>query len=119
MPKQYLTDIPSIASKMSLKNIQNNLDGNQYFTLLHHSKAYHQLYLHLDNYKLTAFIAPWGFYKCIKIPFGLMNVPAAVQRFMKNCLWDYRDKYAIPCLDDLLIFLKTFEGHLNHIKLVL
>ena len=48
-----------------------------------------------------------------------MNAPAAVQRFMKNCLWDYRDKYAIPYLDDLLIFLKTFEEHLNHIKLVL
>ena len=48
-----------------------------------------------------------------------MNAPAAVQRFMKNCLWDYRDEHAIPYLDDLLIFLKTFEEHLNHIKLVL
>ena len=49
-----------------------------------------------------------------------MNVPAVTfQRFMEPCLVDYRDKFAIPYLDDLLIFSKSFEEHLNHIKLVL
>ena len=48
-----------------------------------------------------------------------MNAPAAFQRFMEHCLGDYRDIFAVPYLDDLLIFSKTFEEHLNHIKLVL
>ena len=48
-----------------------------------------------------------------------MNAPATFQRFMEHCLGDYRDNFAIPYLDDLLIFSKTFEEHLNHIKLVL
>ena len=38
---------------------------------------------------------------------------------MKHCLGDYRDNFAVPYLDDLLIFSKTFKEHLNHIKLVL
>ena len=60
-----------------------------------------------------------GFYEWIRIPFGLMNAPATFQRFMEHCLGDYRDNFAIPYLNDLLIFSKTFEEHLNHIKFVL
>ena len=48
-----------------------------------------------------------------------MNAPATFQRFMEHCQGDYREKFAIPCLDDLPIFSKTFEEHLNRIKLVL
>ena len=48
-----------------------------------------------------------------------MNAPATFQRLMEHCLGDYWDNFAIPYLDDLLIFSKTFEEYLNHIKLVL
>ena len=49
----------------------------------------------------------------------LMNAPNTFQRFMEHCLGDHRDNFAIPYLDDLLIFSKTFEEDLNHIKHVL
>ena len=47
-----------------------------------------------------------------------MNAHATFQRFMEHCLGDSRDNFAIPYLGDLT-FSKTFEEHLNHIKLVL
>ena len=48
-----------------------------------------------------------------------MNALATFQMFMEHCLGDSRDKFAIPYLDDLLIFSKIFEEHLNDFKLVL
>ena len=41
-----------------MQNILDNLGGNQYFTLLDQSKAYHQLHLHPDSKKLRTFITP-------------------------------------------------------------
>ena len=88
-------------------------------SILDQSKAYHQLHIHPDSRKLAAFIRPWGCYEWVKIPFGLMKAPATFQRFREHCLGDYWHNFAVPYFDHLLVFSKTFEEHLNHIKLLL
>ena len=108
--KLNVKTIPDRHSLPHVQNILDNLGRNQNFILLDQSKAYHQLHLHPDSQKLTAFIPPCGFYEWVRIPFGLMNAPATFQRFMEHYLGDYWDKFAIPYLDNLLIFSKTFEN---------
>ena len=80
------------------------------------SKAYHQLHLHPDSQKLTAFITPWGFYEWLRVPFGLMNAPGAFQRFIEHCLGDFCNNFAAPYLEDLLIFSKSFQQVLQRLK---
>ena len=59
--KLNVKTIPGRYPVPRIHNIIDNLGGNQYFTLLDQSKAYHQLHLHPDSRRLTAFITPWSF----------------------------------------------------------
>ena len=45
--------------------------------------------------------------------------PQNFQRFMERCLGDLRDKVAIPYLDDIIVFSRTFEAYGEHLREVL
>ena len=86
--------------------------------MLDQKKAYHQIYLDGESQPLTAFITTWGLYEWIGVPFGLTNTPAEFQRFMKTCLFDIRDEFAFPYLDNVIVYSEDFRSHLDHLRVV-
>ena len=63
-----------------------------------------------------AFNSPFGKYKYVKVPFGLAQAPAYFQELMTGILKDFN--FTITYLDDIIIFSRTAEEHLLHIKQV-
>ena len=105
--------IPRIDDTMHL------LAGAKYFSTLDLKSGYWQVELEEEDKAKTAFQAgPLGFYECNRMPFGLCNAPATFQRLMERCMGDLNLRDCLIYLDDIVIFSKTFEEHMEKLKAV-
>ena len=50
-----------------------------------------------------------------KMPFGLMNVGATFQREMDIAFLEEKDKFVVICLDEIIVFSKNDQDHLQHL----
>ncbi|GKB95727.1 putative reverse transcriptase domain-containing protein, partial [Tanacetum coccineum] len=55
----------------------------------------------------------------LTMTFGLTNAPAIFMDLMNRVCRSYLDKFVIVFIDDILIYFKTQEEHVEHLRLVL
>jgi hypothetical protein len=53
------------------------------------------------------------------MPFGLTNAPTTFMRLVDDVLRPFTNSFVIVYLDDILIFNRTWEEHMQHIRQVL
>ena len=64
-----------------------------------------------------AFITPFGKYEFNMVPFGLAQAPAYFQALINKVLKGLH-KFAVTYLDDIIIFSKDEEDHLEHLRII-
>lgn len=95
------------------------LQGAKFFTKLDIISAFNNLRMDPESEELTTFKTRFGAYKYRVLPFGLTNGPASWQRFMNDTFFQFLDDFCSVYLDDILIYSKTYEEHVEHVNKVL
>jgi len=71
-----------------------------------------------DKYK-TAFNTKFGHFEHLVMPFGLTNAPAVFQSFVNDVFSEDIGKYFQVYLDDIVVYSKTLEEHVQHVRTIL
>ena len=58
-------------------------------------------------------------YKFLVIPFGLTNSLATLCNLMNDVFYEFVDHFVVVYLDDIVIYSKSLEDHLKHLRKVL
>ncbi|XP_075775938.1 uncharacterized protein LOC142826874 [Pelodiscus sinensis] len=90
----------------------------EYLSTIDLTKGYWQIPLTPAAREKTAFATPFGLFQFVTMPFGLHGAAATFQRLMDEILEDHRD-YATAYIDDIVVFSRTWEEHLQQLGAVL
>ena len=95
------------------------LAGSTIFSKLDLRNAYHLVRIKEGDEWKTAFNTPVGHFEYLVVPFGLTNAPAVFQRLVNDVLRDMINNFVVVYLDDILIFSRNREEHIEHVRRVL
>ncbi|GIL68945.1 hypothetical protein Vafri_22205, partial [Volvox africanus] len=112
----------TIKNRYPLPRVDDLLDklkGSAYFSSIDLQQGYNQIHIEASDIPKTAFRTPFGHFEYTVLSFGLTNAPATFQAVMDRMFRPYIDRFVVCYLDDILVYSKTREEHLEHLKLVL
>ena len=96
-----------------------SLFSARYFSCLDLKAGFWQIAMDEASKQYTAFtVGNLGFFKCKHMLFRLCNAPAMFQRLMQNSLREWNLTYCLIYLDEVIVFLKVEEEHLQLLHIV-
>ena len=95
------------------------VQGARYFSKLDVHLGYNQVRIRDSDAPKTAINTPFGHFQFRMMGFGLANAPATFQTMMNHILRPHLRKFVVVFLDDILIFSRTWEEHMHHVRMVL
>ena len=96
-----------------IQDILHRRQGYKYFTKLDISMQYYTFVLDEESSILCTISTPFGLYKYLRLPMGILESPDIAQEIMEHCL---RGLNLEVYMDDIGIFSDTWEEHLEQIN---
>ena len=97
----------------------DRLGNARIFSKLDLKTGFHQIRVKEEDVEKTAFNTKYGQFEYLVMPMGLCNAPATFQSLMNSIFADYIDDFMVIYMDDLLVYSKSVEDHMIHVRQVL
>ncbi|BEI86683.1 hypothetical protein CcaverHIS002_0700290 [Cutaneotrichosporon cavernicola] len=98
-----------------IDDILSQFQGKMWFSTLDANRGYHQVPVADADKKKLAFRTHRGLFEPTVMPFGAKGVPATFQRMMDVILAAGKWQWCLAYLDDVIIYSKTFEQHVDNV----
>ncbi|KAL3678999.1 hypothetical protein R1sor_021955 [Riccia sorocarpa] len=102
-----------------MDDLFDQLAGARFFSRIDLKSGYYQIRVADSDVEKTAMRTRYGSYEFLVMPFGLCNAPSTFMTLMNNIFHDKTDKFVIVYIDNILIYSRTWNEHLDHIEHVL
>ena len=99
-----------------MDQLLDDLGGTAYFTVLDSRSAYWAVEVEPEDRPKTAFTDGHRLYHFNRLPFGLATAPSTFQRTMNMILASVLGKHTLAYLDDIVVYSKSFDEHLQHLE---
>lgn len=99
-----------------IETVLDNLGRATYFSTLDLASGFHQIEIEKEDREKTAFSTEEGHFQFRRMPFGLKNAPATFQRAINNALAGLTPQQCLVYLDDIIIYSKSLQEHINRLK---
>ena len=101
----------------AIEEVVQNMPGAKVFSKLDATSGYWQLKLDEESSKLCTFNIPFGRYRFLRVPFGIVSASEIFQRVMSQMVEDIDGSEAI--MDDIVVWGKDQAEHGMRLKQVM